>query len=430
MTRDNDIERVLEHWFGEGPTRMPDRVLVTVTERIDGLPKRRFGRLLPRFDAMTAGTRLAAIAAAIVVAVGGGAAILTRFPSVGTTPSPTASASPSAGPGSPLPSALYATWASFGLRQIPDGNGGSHSVRVDLTIGPTTVKIPSFKADIISSASLIGTDTIALRTVSLPTSWGCQAGDEGTYTFALLTDRGGEYLTLSDARDACSARVHILVGAGSGTWDRTEMGDLTAGEHVSTLFRPFENDAGRLAYTVPSGWADNYECANCLYLARSSGAAGTAIGLYGDAIPASQDAACNPSSPRAGATAVEVATWLKTLEGLVVGGPEPVIVGGLSGVTVDLSIAPGWTNRCSYSQSGGPGDSMGPPVYDSPLDIFSDASGAPMLSLALDTKARYILLDRGDGRVLVIGISTTDTSTFDAGLADAMPVVETFEFRP
>ena len=40
MTRDQDIERVLERWFTEGPTQMPDRLFEYV-DHIDRLPQRR-----------------------------------------------------------------------------------------------------------------------------------------------------------------------------------------------------------------------------------------------------------------------------------------------------------------------------------------------------------------------------------------------------
>ena len=41
MTRDHDIERVLDQWFTEGPTQMPDRFLDGTLDRIDRAPQRR-----------------------------------------------------------------------------------------------------------------------------------------------------------------------------------------------------------------------------------------------------------------------------------------------------------------------------------------------------------------------------------------------------
>jgi hypothetical protein len=40
MTRDRDIERVLDRWFAEGPTQMPYQFLDVVVDRIDRVPQR------------------------------------------------------------------------------------------------------------------------------------------------------------------------------------------------------------------------------------------------------------------------------------------------------------------------------------------------------------------------------------------------------
>ena len=61
MTRDQDIERVLERWFTEGPTQMPDRLFEFV-DHIDRLPQRHRARLQTRFVAMNSTLRIAAAA--------------------------------------------------------------------------------------------------------------------------------------------------------------------------------------------------------------------------------------------------------------------------------------------------------------------------------------------------------------------------------
>ena len=89
MTRDQDIERVLERWFSEGPTQMPDRLFEYV-DHIDRLPQRRRARLMTRFVAMNSTVRLAAAAVVILIVGVAGAVFLTRPASVGTEPSPDA----------------------------------------------------------------------------------------------------------------------------------------------------------------------------------------------------------------------------------------------------------------------------------------------------------------------------------------------------
>jgi hypothetical protein len=49
-------------------------------------------------------------------------------------------------------------------------------------------------------------------------------------------------------------------------------------------------------------------------------------------------------------------------------------------------------------------------------------------SIGGETRARYILLDRGDGQTLLIDIEAQDAAPWPAVLAAAMPVVNTFEF--
>ena len=43
-------------------------------------------------------------------------------------------------------------------------------------------------------------------------------------------------------------------------------------------------------------------------------------------------------------------------------------------------------------------------------------------------RVRYPLLDRGDGRTLLIDIGTWEKTTWEAALASAMPIVQSFEF--
>ena len=52
MTREQDIERVLDEWFVEGPTQMPSRFLDDTLDRIDRAPQRRLAGLRPRLLAM------------------------------------------------------------------------------------------------------------------------------------------------------------------------------------------------------------------------------------------------------------------------------------------------------------------------------------------------------------------------------------------
>jgi hypothetical protein len=71
MTSELDVDRVLEDWFAQGPSRLPDRVISETVEQLDHIKRRRY-LLPPGRERMTrlliAGTGLAA--ALVAAAVG------------------------------------------------------------------------------------------------------------------------------------------------------------------------------------------------------------------------------------------------------------------------------------------------------------------------------------------------------------------------
>jgi uncharacterized protein YbdZ (MbtH family) len=70
MTSELDVDRVLEDWLAQGPSRLPDRVITDTTEQLDHIKRRRYVLPLGR-ERMTrlliAGTGLAAALIAAVV---------------------------------------------------------------------------------------------------------------------------------------------------------------------------------------------------------------------------------------------------------------------------------------------------------------------------------------------------------------------------
>ena len=82
MNERPDIDRVLGHWFEDGPTAMPDRVVDVVARRIRLRPQRRSWRLLRRSPMRTPIAYGLAAAAVLVVAVVG-FNLLPKSPSVG-----------------------------------------------------------------------------------------------------------------------------------------------------------------------------------------------------------------------------------------------------------------------------------------------------------------------------------------------------------
>jgi hypothetical protein len=106
MSDRSDIDRVLGHWFEDGPNVMPDRVADVVAHRISLRPQRRSRRLLGRFPMRPAITYGLAAAAVLIVAIVG-YNLLPRGPSVGgppatVTPAPTPSPVPGSIDASPF----------------------------------------------------------------------------------------------------------------------------------------------------------------------------------------------------------------------------------------------------------------------------------------------------------------------------------------
>jgi Tol biopolymer transport system component len=67
MTEHSDISRVLRHWFDDGPSTMPDRVVDVVADRIGRQPQRPTRRLPRTRRPASVNARIAAAVAAIVI---------------------------------------------------------------------------------------------------------------------------------------------------------------------------------------------------------------------------------------------------------------------------------------------------------------------------------------------------------------------------
>ena len=108
MTRERDIEHVLEAWLAPGPREAPDRVLLAITDRIDHVPQRRFPSINERFHHMTPILKLTA-AAVLAIAVGVAVGPHLVSSDIFGQPTPTPSPSPTL---SALPVELLGTWLS------------------------------------------------------------------------------------------------------------------------------------------------------------------------------------------------------------------------------------------------------------------------------------------------------------------------------
>jgi hypothetical protein len=432
MTRDRDIERVLDRWFDEGPTTMPDHLFGEVVDRIDRVPQKRLAGFRTRLLTMNSNLRLAAAAAIIVVVAGAGAYVLTHSPGVGVNPSSTPLSTPRpTAAAALLPTALQATWVGA-TRTVPQVEPAPTRSAFQLTNatfkfidgGPT----PRF----FSTARLTAPDTIVL---ALSTAGnGCTTGDTGTYTFTLSgSSGGGGALALHPVADDCAARAAAI----SGDWLRSVcpdrnawcLGDVEAGEHVSVLFNPFvpptawTSNFGALSYTVPAGWTNFEDCDGCYGLARQHAPENTGIWIWDDAVAHSQSDRClEKAEPGVGRTAAAMTEWLNGLPGLVTTTPAPVSIGGLSGMMIDLAVAPSWTATCEYAYS------VGLPLVSTIVD--ATPGGGLDWNIQGEGRTRLVFLDLPDGRTVVIDIEAQTKADYDGMLPEAMQVVNSFQFHP
>lgn len=400
MTQERDIELVLEDWFTDGPTSMPSRFLDDTLERIERAPRRRMAGLGRRRVAGAPIHRVAAAAAVVLVVVGAGAAILVRNDGVGR---------PSAESGG-VPPEIQADWHPVGAHLVPF-RSGTTNLPWDIVFDQTSLTIQD-RVDVHSSAMLVGPGRLELRMLDVGTDWHCHVGDIGTYTFGLSSDR--QRLTLTPLSDVCAERATVL----AGDWSRTDLGVLQPGRHDATRFRPFAfGTTGRLTYTVPAGWIGTSMNDGLFVLGKPGIVDDAEVSLISNAYASDQVAPCSENRGAAGIgrTPAALAEWLRTIPGLTVSTPVPTTVGGLSGLVVDLAVAPDRAPAC------------GPGLYTFALSGSDDAGWSDRLSLSGTERARYVLLDRGDGTSLVIEIHAP-SSDWDGFLASADVVVNGLEF--
>jgi hypothetical protein len=179
-------------------------------------------------------------------------------------------------------------------------------------------------------------------------------------------------------------------------------GILAAGSRATRSFVP------GFTFTVPEGWVNDADSAGFFSLfpdTPTNAAEHAASGSFADGIHMglmdSPYFLCEALEANGGATAKEMAAALVANDALATELVD-VAIGGLTGKQVDVQLDPGWTGSC-------PGD---PPSFD-----------------LKDVRVRGILLDVPDRGVLVIFASSLHAGSHEAFLAEAMPILESFQFE-
>ena len=179
-------------------------------------------------------------------------------------------------------------------------------------------------------------------------------------------------------------------------------GILPAGSQTTKSFVP------RFTFTVPEGWVNGGDEAGVYGLfpdtpanqAEFAASGGLAQEIF---MGPRNDPyfTCDAWEDNQGATAAEIVAAMVANDALATSEPVDVTIGGLTGKQVDVRLDPGWTESC-------PGD---PPGFD-----------------LGDGRTRAILLDTPVNGVIVIFVGSLHSAGHEAFLAEAMPIVESFQF--
>jgi hypothetical protein len=187
------------------------------------------------------------------------------------------------------------------------------------------------------------------------------------------------------------------------TGDRTGAGILPAGSYSSESFRP------GFTFSVPEGWVNDTDVtdyftlfpdtpANEAEFARSGALAhGFIMGLRSDPW-----FICEPFGTAVGETADEVVASLSANEALADPEAVDIAIGGLTGKQVTVQLDPDWTGSC-------------PPEPENPTLDFEAM------------QQRALMLD-GPRGLIVIFLGSLHSAGHEAFLAEAMPIIESFQF--
>jgi hypothetical protein len=183
----------------------------------------------------------------------------------------------------------------------------------------------------------------------------------------------------------------------------TGQGILPAGSHTTQRFSP------GFTFSVPVGWVNPSESgayielfpdtpANQAEFARSKSLAHVLdMGVH-----PTPWFTCESLENNRGAIAADMVAAASANEALAVSDPIDVAIGGLTGIQFDVRRNPDWTGTC-------PGDA------DQELD-------------PADERSRSIFLDVPGRGVLVMTLYSMHSAEHEAFLAEAMPILESFQF--
>jgi len=188
--------------------------------------------------------------------------------------------------------------------------------------------------------------------------------------------------------------------------DKSAAGILPAG---TTTTRRFLSGS---TFNVPDGWVNSTDTADFYGLFPDTAASKAEYGVSGNTgqgilvgiVDTPSLGICEGVGDTEGSTAAELVASLVADEALVTSAPVDVRIGSATGTRVDAHLDPDWSGNCA--------DTEEPPTEDQK-----------------DYRGRFIFLDVPRGGKIMIVVDSIHAADFDTLLAEAMPIVESFEFE-
>jgi hypothetical protein len=185
-------------------------------------------------------------------------------------------------------------------------------------------------------------------------------------------------------------------------------GPLAPGVHSSLyLITPF-------TFEVPEGWAKPLEVHGSFNL-ENRPATGL-IAVIPDWAVVSQDECTFQPDPGVGRGVDDLVAWLTEHPGLISTQPQAIGIGDLDARMVDIRKDPAWTETCTGTVN-----------LFTHVGTVNDGGNWDINDVA---RYRLIFLETGEGHVVTVHVETPFETGFESFLAEAMPIVETFDFSP
>jgi hypothetical protein len=397
------------------------------------LGRRLGGRLLDPI----AGVPWALAALGVVLISVIAAAVLGRQASFSIGPNSTAITSTpglAVSPGGPVPDALRHSWQRpYAVTPGLDSWGTGF-----LTLTSGVMDFGPAPGPEASRSAITAAGPAALVVTATAETQRCAIGDIGRYGWTLEGQATVMTLVAINA-DACSSREEAL----AGSWVRSDLPRIEEGEptlppgtYRTAAFNPLDRTgvSGQLSFTVAEGWKVKIDEPASFLLhhlpissARQPGA-DVFISLFARPRLAAdfvEGETCGRYSeaPGVGHGVDDLVSAILARPGVVSTPPTAVTIGGYEGRMLDLHLAPSWTGACIAPEG---------PIVGMAILVEAGAVMGPAAGIGPDHAFRLILLDLTKGRTMAVVVFSgePDTSPFEEQIAEAMPIIESFEFHP